>query len=233
MLGGTWRYHFYDGLGSTRQLMLHASPYTVTDTYSYEAFGNLLSSTGTTANPYRYVGSLGYYATGSSLMHLGARYYMPEVGRFVQPEPWQIAPHLGHLTRDGALSTYAYVRGRPVVLIDPSGHVEGWFIGGIAGGLVGFLVGRCVDRAWEKACDIANRGQDKLAHCFFVCKSARCAGGGPLPVAGAKFLAEVVPAEDNPEDSNANTTGARCALAWWRLSCEGCCRKELPRLGWR
>jgi len=87
MLGGAWRYHLYDGLGSTRQLMLHASPYTVTDTYSYEAFGDLLSSTGSTANPYKYVGSLGYYQTGNDLMHLGARYYMPEVGRFLMRDP--------------------------------------------------------------------------------------------------------------------------------------------------
>ena len=50
LISGAWRYHMYDGLGSTRQLMLHASPYTVTDTYSYEAFGNLLASTGTTPN---------------------------------------------------------------------------------------------------------------------------------------------------------------------------------------
>jgi YD repeat-containing protein len=34
MLGGTWRYHMYDGLGSTRQLMLH-SDQSITDTYSY------------------------------------------------------------------------------------------------------------------------------------------------------------------------------------------------------
>jgi len=86
-IGGAWRYYMYDGLGSTRQLMLHASPYTVTDTYQYEAFGNLIASTGTTPNPYKYVGSLGYYQTGSSLMHLGARFYMPEVGRFAQRDP--------------------------------------------------------------------------------------------------------------------------------------------------
>jgi len=110
MLGGAWRYHLYDGLGSTRQLMLHASPYTVTDTYSYEAFGNLLSSTGTTPNPYKYVGSLGYYQTGSSLMHLGARYYMPEVGRFLQRDPlWDLA------------SPYVYVDGSPTSSVDPDG----------------------------------------------------------------------------------------------------------------
>ena len=133
MLAGTWRYHFYDGLGSTRQLMLHASPYTVTDTYSYEAFGNLLASTGTTPNlarsrppvggrdrhggaagphlaTYRYVGSLGYYQTGNDLMHLGARYYMPEVGRFTSPDPME-----------GASLVYPYADNAPAWLADPTG----------------------------------------------------------------------------------------------------------------
>jgi RHS repeat-associated protein len=111
MLGGTWRYHLYDGLGSTRQLLQHLSPYAVTDTYSYEAFGNLMASTGTTPNPYRYVGSLGYYQTGSSLMHLGARYYMPEVGRFTRRDPVEVA---------GA-NAYAYAANGPTASIDPSG----------------------------------------------------------------------------------------------------------------
>ena len=82
---GSWRHYLYDGLGSTRQL-LDASQ-NVTDTYSYEAFGTSKGATGSTANPYRYVGSLGYYQTGSSLMHLGARYYLPEVGRFTTVDP--------------------------------------------------------------------------------------------------------------------------------------------------
>jgi RHS repeat-associated protein len=109
LIGGSWRYHMYDGLGSTRQLMLHFSPYTVTDTYSYEAFGNLMASTGTTANPYKYVGSLGYYQTGSSLMHLGARYYMSEVGRFMSPDA--IARIRG----------YVSCNNNPVGYVDPTG----------------------------------------------------------------------------------------------------------------
>jgi len=134
LIGGAWRYHLYDGLGSTRQLLQHLSPYSVTDTYQYEAFGNLLSSTGTTPNlarsrppvgerdrhggaarphlaTYRYVGSLGYYATGSSLMHLGARYYMPEMGRFLQRDPEGNAPE-----------PYAYAGHDPIVSVDPSGR---------------------------------------------------------------------------------------------------------------
>jgi RHS repeat-associated protein len=112
MLGGAWRYHMYDGLGSTRQLMLHTDQ-SITDTYQYEAFGNLTASTGTTPNPYRYVGSLGYYQTGSSLMHLGARYYMPEVAIFTEPDPAEVA-------RDPR-DAYTYSRQNPTNAVDPAG----------------------------------------------------------------------------------------------------------------
>jgi len=118
LIGGAWRYHMYDGLGSTRQLMLHFSPYTVTDTYSYEAFGNLMASTGTTANPYKYVGSLGYYQTGSSLMHLGGRHYVRELGRFTARDVFQ-----------GSDSQYAYCAQNPLYYSDPTG----WLLVNIGG----------------------------------------------------------------------------------------------------
>jgi RHS repeat-associated protein len=108
-IGGQNRYYLYDGLGSTRQLL--DSSQTVTDTYQYEAFGNLMGSTGSTPNPYRYVGSLGYYQTGSSLMHLGARYYLPEVGRFTARDA----------VADPGANAYHYALNNPVLATDPTG----------------------------------------------------------------------------------------------------------------
>jgi len=113
-VGGYRRHYLYDGLGSTRQLLNDSQ--TVTDTYSYEAFGNLTASTGTTANPYKYVGSLGYYgptaAGGSSLQHLGARYYLPEVGRFVTRDPIRYTT---------GVNVFLYAGGNPVLFVDPLG----------------------------------------------------------------------------------------------------------------
>jgi RHS repeat-associated protein len=114
LIGGAWRYHMYDGLGSTRQLMLH-SDQSITDTYSYEAFGNLMSRTGSTPSPYQYVGALGYYQTGGSLQQLGLRYYMPEVGRFMQQDP------IG-----AGMNWHAYVGNDPVALVDPEGLCGVW-----------------------------------------------------------------------------------------------------------
>jgi RHS repeat-associated protein len=83
---GTTRYYHYDGLGSTRALSNDAG--TVTDTYVYDAFGTIKAQTGTTTNPYRWVGQLGYYYdTERSAYHLRARMYSPALARFLSRDP--------------------------------------------------------------------------------------------------------------------------------------------------
>jgi len=54
VISGTWAPSFYeyDGGGSVRQLTNLAG--TVTDTYAYDAFGNKITSTGSTPNNYLY-----------------------------------------------------------------------------------------------------------------------------------------------------------------------------------
>jgi RHS repeat-associated protein len=107
--GSTTSYYHADLLGTTRQMT--NSSQTVTDSYVFDAWGNALSSTGSTANPYRFAGQWGYYDDGASgLMLLGARYYDAGVGRFITQDP------IG----DG-LNWYGYVDNNPVNLIDPEG----------------------------------------------------------------------------------------------------------------
>lgn len=74
------------------------------------------SQSGSTCNPYRYVGSLGCYSadTTTSLLHLGTRYYSPQVGRFWTEDPG----------RDG-LNSYVYVADNPVNRTDPAGLMLG------------------------------------------------------------------------------------------------------------
>ena len=79
--GGTKRYFHYDGLGSTHALT--DSTGATTDTYTYSAFGVQESSTGSSVNPYRYVGQWGYYddsarGSGSGLTSVGYRHYKSE-----------------------------------------------------------------------------------------------------------------------------------------------------------
>ncbi|GIV02218.1 MAG: hypothetical protein KatS3mg015_1048 [Fimbriimonadales bacterium] len=80
---GVKRYFHFDALGSTRALT--DSTGSVTDTYEYNAFGVLESSTGSSTNPYRYVGQWGYYDDGamgssSGLLLTASGYYSPTYG---------------------------------------------------------------------------------------------------------------------------------------------------------
>jgi RHS repeat-associated protein len=111
--GSDWRYYHYDELGSTR--LLTDGSGNVTDTYSYDPWGNTISHVGsTTDNPYQYVGALGYYTHWQSpdvkLLQLGFRFYDPEIGRFTQLDP----------IKDG-LNWYEYNDSNPPAWTDPWG----------------------------------------------------------------------------------------------------------------
>jgi RHS repeat-associated protein len=85
-----WRYYHYDELGSTR--LLTDGSGNVTDTYSYDPWGNIASHVGSTNdNPYLYVGALGYYTHWQEpdfkLLQLGVRFFEPEIGKFTQRDP--------------------------------------------------------------------------------------------------------------------------------------------------
>ena len=60
--GSIWlpSYHHYDALGNTSELTDNTE--TITDTYDYNAWGELLAHTGTTLNPFQYRGRHGYFA---------------------------------------------------------------------------------------------------------------------------------------------------------------------------
>lgn len=112
--GGATRYYVGDGQLSTRQLTDEAGA--VTDTYTYDAYGVQLASSGTTPNLYRYGGeqldpNVGFY-------YLRARYYAPETGRFVSTDPF-----LGSPFDPVTLHRYLYANGNPVNLRDPSGQI--------------------------------------------------------------------------------------------------------------
>ncbi len=113
---GTTYYHT-DMLGTTR-VMSDVSQSRIEDT-AFTGFGEQVSG-----DPRRfgYAGAWGYQTdtTGDMpLLHVGARYYDPSTGRFLQRDPTGIA---------GGLSVYAYARNEPVLGTDPSGldRWHGW-----------------------------------------------------------------------------------------------------------
>jgi RHS repeat-associated protein len=108
-------FYLYDGHGSVRALANTSG--TVTDTYTYDAFGNLTSPQSSTPNVYRYSGQrwdsiLGQY-------DLRARNYDPTTGRFTSMDDPRFATVPGGL---GNANAYAYGAGNPVNFVDPSGN---------------------------------------------------------------------------------------------------------------
>ena len=111
---GTWTPSFYgyDGFGSVRQLTSLAGG--ITDSYNYDAFGNLLSSPGPTPNNYLYRGE--QYDPDLGLYYLRASYYNPQTGRFLSRDPLD-----GNTIDPTTLHKYLYAGGDPVNLVDRNG----------------------------------------------------------------------------------------------------------------
>ena len=88
-------------------------------TYTYDAWGKLLTSTGDMAeiNPLRYRGY--YYDAETSLYYLQSRYYDPEVCRFINTDSFATTDI------DGVLSAnmFAYCENNPVINEDPTGAI--------------------------------------------------------------------------------------------------------------
>ena len=116
-LANGWGVRFYstDGHGSIRQLTDEAG--TVTDTYTYDAFGKLIARTGTTPNPYLYAGER--FDADLGLYYLRARYYNADRGRFFSMDPYP-----GGTYDPVSLHKYLYAHADPINFTDPSGLSE-------------------------------------------------------------------------------------------------------------
>jgi RHS repeat-associated protein len=115
LINGNWQASFYgyDGHGSVR--LLSDSAGAVTDTYTYDAFGNLLSQTGSTPNERLYAGE--QYDADLGFYYSRARYLNPQYGRFLSMDSFG-----GSRADPLSLHKYLYTNGDPVNMLDPSGH---------------------------------------------------------------------------------------------------------------
>jgi RHS repeat-associated protein len=116
-INGAWTtsYYGYDGHGSVR--FLTDASAAVTDTYDYDAFGNLINQTGSTPNNYLYSGE--QFDPDLGLYYNRARYLDVRTGRFWGVDSWGGESH-----SPMSLHKYLYVGANPINSLDPSGNMN-------------------------------------------------------------------------------------------------------------
>jgi RHS repeat-associated protein len=120
--GGAVRYYHYDHLGST--VLLTDGEGTATDRFSYSAYGETLSRTGSTDTPFQWLGAYGVQTDVTGLHHMRARYFHARLGRFLSEDPILFA---------GGQNWYAYAEGNPVMAVDPEGEIAQFVVGALVG----------------------------------------------------------------------------------------------------
>lgn len=111
--GGVESQYHFDSQGST--LALTDDNQNVTDTYAYSAFGEVTAHTGSTVNPFQYIGQDGYYRDAvTSECRIRRRSLLSGIGQWISRDPLAIAialsPHI-----------YIYANNNPTSYADPSG----------------------------------------------------------------------------------------------------------------
>jgi RHS repeat-associated protein len=108
---GQVRYYNFDVQGSTRELTDDNGD--VTDSYTYTAFGDEIAHTGSTVNPFRYKGALGYYTNSeTNNIYVRERSYNPRVAR------WLICDPIRFIDRS---NLYMFVGNNPINNSDVTG----------------------------------------------------------------------------------------------------------------
>src|SRR5207249_3052293 len=100
-----------DALGSTVALLDNTQAQT--DTFAYWPYGEQRTRTGTTATPFQFVGTHGYYRDSPSKTYVRARVLDTAMTRWMTEDP------IGFLGRDYNL--FRYVSNTPVRFIDIAG----------------------------------------------------------------------------------------------------------------
>jgi len=94
----------------------------------------VLGSSKTVSNGYKYLGKYGVIADNDAHLYISARYYSPELGRFVKTDFIK-----GGITNPLTLNRYRYTQGNPVNYSDLNGN---WaLIDDIIAGAVGAVIG--------------------------------------------------------------------------------------------
>jgi RHS repeat-associated protein len=112
-MGAQSYYYLYNAHGDVTALIDTQGNIAVT--YDYDAFGNILSESGTANNSIKYAGY--QYDEESRLYYLNARYYDSVTARFITEDTYT-----GQVNDPLSLNLYTYCENNPINYDDPTGH---------------------------------------------------------------------------------------------------------------
>ena len=116
-------YYHYDGRGDTVALTDDAG--NVTDTKEYDAWGNVIASSGSTVTPYQFIGRQGYARDAAIQMsYVRARWFQSPRGTWTSIDPIGV--------QSGLTSLFAYSENCPLTSHDPSGLITSQLLPGTA-----------------------------------------------------------------------------------------------------
>jgi RHS repeat-associated protein len=106
-------YYLYNGHGDVKKIVDNTN--NILNSYVYDEFGKILQENETFNNPYKYAGY--YYDKETKTYYLQARYYDPEIQRFISEDTYR-----GNIDDPLSLNLYTYCSNNPMIYTDPSGH---------------------------------------------------------------------------------------------------------------
>ncbi|WP_231702683.1 RHS repeat-associated core domain-containing protein, partial [Desulfocucumis palustris] len=85
--------------------------------YEYQEFGTYTSEGDSDSDETRFTFTGAPYFSGPGLYQMGARYYNPEIGRFITNDTYR-----GNIYEPWTQNLYTYCNNNPVNYVDPTGH---------------------------------------------------------------------------------------------------------------
>ena len=84
------------------------------NSYAYSPWGEIRTQTESVTNPIKYAGE--YYDDELDMLYLRARYYDPQIGRFIS-----LDAERGSIQNPMDMNRYVYCRNNPIKYVDPTG----------------------------------------------------------------------------------------------------------------